>query len=441
VRLDTVQRPDLSLQISPEILQSLSILQMSGEDLQDYLLQLSTENPILELPAQSAPPPSTRCVVGSGTPLFENCEDVSALSALPRLESPMSSSSPEDFLLLQIDEQSLPRDLAENIRLLISFLDDRGFLATPLSEISQATGRTAAALQRARQELCRLEPAGVGAFSLAECLELQLSRQNALTPELKKFIREELPLLDEVSPAQLAKRLKLSAGRLQELLDQLGSLNPDPFAPLRTDPYVPYILPDVIVRQADHHLELEFTSAAFPQVVLRKDYIALLEQQISEESASYIRQKLHQAEWVAQAVEKRGDTLRRLTIYLAQQQQSYLLGNSRTPCPLRMADAARDLDLNISTVSRAAAGKYMQCQQGTLPLSFFFAKSLPNQAAGVSEVMQQLRDIVQGEDAAHPLSDSQLHSILEQRGYRVARRTVAKYRGILRIPSAELRTR
>lgn len=375
-------------------------------------------------------------------------------------ETPISSGP--DFHDL-LEEQLGLRDLNEKeytIGLyLIGCIDDDGYVRRDLTSLvddlafSQNIQTSPEELEKVLHIIQSFDPAGVGARSLQECLLLQLNRIEPKTREVFFAVDVVKHSMDEFSKKhyeKIARKLEIEEEELKEVIEVITKLNPRPGSSngLGAETAAE-VVPDFIISNNDGVLELGLNSRNMPELRLSKEYLEMLTEysrnkdKSSKEAASFVKSKVENAQWFIDALMQRQQTLLITMNAIMQYQQEYFLSGDETKIrPMILKDIAEKVGLDISTVSRVANSKYVSTPFGTLLLKFFFSESLSTESGeevSSREVKKILEDCIGAENKRKPLTDDALTKILKDKGYNIARRTVAKYREQLGIPVARLR--
>ena len=435
------QRQDM--QLLPRMLQAVEVLQLPTTELEGYLLEAFEENeaPALDETAwkdrgrAEAPP-------GSGS--------MGGREATDRHEAWLQSQpAPESGLNELIEEQLALRDIKEALlpwtRFVIASLDGNGYLSAPdqalldqAAELGLVGGETELGLAIALVQT--LEPQGIGGRNAVEALLLQLDPRDPDYALLCLLLEDFLEDVSRNKLPAVAKAMDLSLPELEALLDRLRELELRPAAGLAGDA-APGIHPEVIVLEVEGGFEVRVDASGLPPMKVDPEVRTLSrDRSLEPDVRKHLRSRIDQARWLLQAVQQRRETLQRVATALFAHQEPFLRHGPERLRPLRMGDVADWLGIHTSTVSRAVAGKYAETLWGVHPLRWFF------QAGGTSEgrpdelardrVRDLVREVVDAEDPCAPLSDDAIVDVLATKGQRVARRTVAKYRKELDIPSS-----
>lgn len=425
VQLSTELRQELKL--TPQLMQSMEVLQMTSQELLEYLSRQAEENPLLD---QSDPPERAyeelRRQAGwidcGVRPTFAH-EDT-ALEA-GREDSRLESLAA--FLRDQIQRLRLPKPLAALCQYLAELVDEDGYLAQEDLDGLVSMKIPRALVDQALDTLQGLDPPGVGARTLSECLLLQLSRRGGGDPVAMDIAARFLPELGRKHYAAIAQKLGTTAEAVRAAEAVIASLEPYPGRAFQSAEPPVFVRPDVFVAELEGEWKVILNEYYLPRVSVNDYYLRLLKSSDEKETKDYLRQKLRQAKWLLASLERRGSTLRRCAEAVLEAQRPFFTGAARSLAPMTLSSLAEALELHPSTVSRAVRGKYLQCRQGTYPLRYFF--SLPV-SGGVSRqaAKQALLSLVREEDSRRPFSDQDLCRLLAERGILLARRTVTKYR-------------
>lgn len=433
-------------QLNHQQLMGLKVLQMGTMELEQYLRELTQENPLVDLEPEAPAPEKEDELLRHLQWLEDNdhqnfyCNQLSEEELDPLSRVGTDGGLEETlfrFLSRQLYSMDLEEETAETVRYLASCLDERGYLTVSLDELAQSGRIPLSRLERALDILRGLEPAGVGAENLSQCLELQLKRIHEEGPALD-IVRHHLEALARRHYAAIASRLSLPIEEVKAAAALIRELDPRPGAVFDRAEQTPYILPDLFVEEKGGRYAARLRRPGRPPFQINGYYRSLLAQSQDPQVADYLRDKLHQAEGVLRAVTQRESTLLRCAQAIVDAQTGFLRQGPQALRPMTMAETAERLELHESTVSRAVRDKYIQCPQGTYPLSYFFSRSATakkdGSQVGGTAARLMLKQLIDQEDPRSPLSDQKLSGLMTQAGCPISRRTVAKYRGEMNIP-------
>jgi RNA polymerase sigma-54 factor len=349
-----------------------------------------------------------------------------------------------EYLLFQL--HCLPDDTPDltPAEVLIEWLDSDGYLRTPLEDIAQTEGLSAAVLEQGLAMLHRLDPPGVGARSLSECLLIQLAHRNQSASLAARIIRGHFETFTKRRLNELVGKLHASPSEVRAACETIVRLDPKPARNFSADPALP-LIPDLIVRKLEGDYEVELNDEASPRLRLNPRYRNLLRDPSAPADAKqFLRERLQQALWLLKALEQRRARLLGIGRCLVELERDYLENGVSHLRALTQDEVARAVGCHPSTISRGIAHKTIQTPYGIVPLERFFGGGLtnsqyPSNRISAHTVHAELQQIIASEDPAHPLSDEVLGETLRARGYLLARRTVTKYREQLQILPAHLR--
>ena len=447
MKLEQAQALTQKLALTQSMRQSLDCLQLSAPELTEYLQELALSNPLLdvqaptyyetELPNES-PSPDREAVLLRGEETWHSAlhsaEDAPDISAFLTREKTF-----RDHLNEQIGQMKLVDD--ESLRLcrfLIDCLDERGYLDCPLEELSREFDIPLFSLEQALFAVQMLDPPGVGARDLSECLTLQLAQSRSLDPLALKIARSGLEMLGKRDFSGLAALLGVSVSEARAAAARVLALNPIPSRSFAGSEQIAYVAPDASFSLHRGQLVIELNERILPRLSINAEYSALLASP-DPEVQRYVKEKLSEAQALIKGVRTRCDTLLQLITLIAEEQRSFLCSGGEL-LPVTMQQLAEKMNVSTSTVSRAVQSKYVQFQGKVLPIRSFFTTAIRSDAAVSSHtVKQRLRSLIQAEDPAAPLSDEALRLALSAHGIEVSRRAVAKYRMAMDIPSSSQR--
>ncbi|HEY4731793.1 MAG TPA: RNA polymerase factor sigma-54, partial [Gammaproteobacteria bacterium] len=290
------------------------------------------------------------------------------------------------------------------------------------------------------------DPVGVGARDLRECLLIQLQHLELETPwreRAQKLVSEYLPLLASRDYTQLMRRLKFTQDELREVISLVQSLNPRPGSLIASKPSE-YIIPDVLVRKEKDTWRVELNTDAIPRIRINRDYAHLVKRADNSADNTYLRNHLQEARWFIKSLKSRNETLLKVATSIVERQRNFLEYGEEAMKALVLHDVAIAVGMHESTISRVTTQKYMHTPRGIFELKYFFSSHVSTEDGGecsATAIRALLKKLIAVENPAKPLSDSKLAQMLAEQGIKVARRTIAKYRESITIPSSSERKR
>lgn len=452
------------LTLTPQLQQSIRLLQLSTLELDQEIGQMLQDNPMLERLDEGYPSESsTTAEPTQETPAAVNGDDI--YDEMAWGERSYGSAAPEDdedrefqqpdtasmglrqHLLDQLSLTAMPERDRRLVALLIESLDEDGYLAVGLDELAAMLPDELDVEQRELEAALKLlqsfDPIGVGARNLSECLWLQLNAMPADTPFLdaaKSVVREHLDLLAEREYGKLKKILDITQDRDFIAVRRLiTSLDPRPgalYAPVDTR----YVVPDVVVKKVKGMWVVSLNPDVMPKLRINQMYADILRHH--REEAGTLSSQLQEARWLIKNVQQRFETILRVAQAIVDRQRHFLEYGEVAMRPLTLREIGDALDLHESTISRVTTQKYMMTPRGIYEFKYFFGSSLATDAGGAASstaIKALIRQFIEAEDRSHPLSDNTISDMLREQGFIVARRTVAKYREMMNISPANQR--
>jgi len=478
-------RMEQRMKLAPHMIQSMEILQLPILALQERIEQELNSNPVLEMVEPGNPEDTDSAeqqpqedieekdlVVNTDTNKVGDFERLESLGDGFRdymneagpLRTRVYSDEPDKKLEAikntAAPPQSLHEHLAEQWRLvdaepavkkagdmIIDYIDDRGYLTVRLEQLHNKDRGdfTIDDLKEALELVQKLEPAGVGARDLRECLLIQMAQSSEDMSFESRLIAGHMDALLENRLPDIAKKMNCGIDAINRAIARLSKLDTSPGLQVGRDRNHP-ITPDVIVESSDNSGEYSVRLADYDLPRLRvNDYYAKMakDEVVSEKTRNFLQNNLRSAQWIIDAIEQRKNTLLRVTKAVVKFQRDFFEKGQLYLRPLPMSKIAKDVGVHLATVSRAVAGKYIQCPWGILPLRKFFSGGTEDiNGAGLSweAIRGKLQQIIDSEDKSKPLNDEQIRKKLAELGIKkLARRTIAKYRKLLNIPAARFR--
>jgi RNA polymerase sigma-54 factor len=454
-----------SLTMTPQLQQAIKLLQMSTLDLQQEISRALEENPLLEredeieqyaapsdndVQVQDTPIESVEVAVETdwsdtshfdlNRPITRTASDDDYDSFESRISEALTLS---DHLLWQLNLMPLTERDMLIARILVDSIDSDGFLDADLAEITDALGEELEDLELDEVEcvlhqIQRLDPIGVGARGIAESLSIQLAALGLLGGDVRlplALVQNHLDLLTKKDRVGLKRTLKCSDEDLDLALELIRSLDPKPGSHIGgSEPE--YVTPDLIVRRSDDGWIVELNPEALPRVGINQTYQNYIKAGDKSETNDYLKNQLQEARWFVKSLKSRAETLLKVGSCIVEEQIEFFEKGPVAMKPMVLANIAERVEMHESTISRVTTQKYMHTPRGTLELKYFFSSHVGTDGGGEASstaIKEHIKELISKENAKKPLSDNKLSELLGQRGFKVARRTVAKYREMLGI--------
>ncbi len=467
------QRQSLALQqvLSPQLQQSLLILQTPLLELRNLVQQEMETNPVLEeLPEDSGANERSEAEASADENFKEEFEKLASLDEEWRDYMAQSASSNFDGrrgskeadekrqflfdsipvqetlqqnLIAQLNQTVLSADDRKTAELIVGNIDDDGFLQSTTEEMALNSGIPQDEFETGLGLIQTFYPAGVGARDLRECLLIQLRRQGKEQSLEYSIVSEHMDDLGRHRFLEIARRMAISVEDVQKTADNIARLNPRPGQVFAAAPQN-YVLPDVIVEKVDGEYQIAFNNEQIPHLRisnLYKDIIASGDAQ-SSDTKDYIRDKIRSGKFLIRSIHQRQQTIMNIAQQIVSRQRDFLEHGPSHLKPMTMAEVAEVVGVHETTVSRAVSGKYMATPQGVFEMKYFFTggyQTATGESLSNISVKQAILDLVKHESGSAPLSDHEVVEILSERGIPIARRTVAKYRSELNILPSHMR--
>ena len=493
------------LTMTPQLQQAIRLLQLSSLDLQQEVQDALEANPMLEMaddgdddfssdtaesnqasetadtsgdddaPAVTLPEPATLDTIDQSA---DSSEDTGNFDQIPSELSvdtswediyqtsasslPANTDDEWDFTSRTSSDVTLQSHLEWQVNLLplsdtdreiaialIDGINADGYLGESLEDIQSSLdpelGVELDEIEMVLHRIQQLEPVGVGARDLSECLHLQLCQLPAETPMLeqaKRLVRDYLELLGSRDFTQLMRRTRLKEDQLRQVVDLILTLNPRPGGEIASGE-AEYVIPDVLVRRDGNRWLVELNQEAAPRVRVNSHYASMVKRADNSVDNTFMRNHLQEARWFIKSLQSRNETLLKVSTQIVEHQRGFLEFGEEAMKPLVLSEIAEAVGMHESTISRVTTQKYMHTPRGIFELKYFFSSHVSGDAGEVSStaIRALIRKLVAAENPKKPLSDSKIAGLLEEQGIQVARRTIAKYRESLSIPSSSERKR
>ncbi|ASS76503.1 RNA polymerase sigma-54 factor [Tumebacillus algifaecis] len=437
------QEQTQKLIMTPELRQAITVLQFSSLELLDFLESETQHNPMLEvertidwteLAKELRQNGGSQTAGGSYAPAQEEAQD-----------GIRQGVTLHEHLEKQLRLLPLTGEMLRIGTYLIGNLDSNGYLTLSVEDCAVALAVQKERVLHALQHVQSLEPTGVGARNLGECLRLQLAEMENVPPAIERLIDHYLEEVAQGRITRVAGLLNVSPVEVQRMVDLLKKLDPKPGRMYSTES-PSFIIPDVTVERVGSDYVVIVNDKSVPRLRINDFYRNMLtsSDELHKETKDYINSKLSHALWLLKSIEQRRQTIYNVTTAIVELQRAFFEQGVRALKPLTLRQVAEKIGMHESTVSRATTGKYVQTPRGVFELKYFFTSGVQTtsgESASAESIKSEIKQLVEAENPRKPLSDQKLTELLQEKGIEIARRTVAKYREEEHIPSSSLRKR
>lgn len=455
--------------LTPQLQQSIKLLQLPILELSQNITQELMENPFLEEVTEKVPEdrreptdePTPRTQTddtevplekifgfttddyfeergsdGRDLGYFDESDDERNLQ--PPFERRIKKINLYEHLLWQLRLSNVPESVGHAAEVIINNLNEDGYLEASIEEIAETVNVNRETVEEALRLIHDFDPPGVGARNLQECLLLQLKPLNLKNTLVERILTEGFKELEGKKYKQLASRFKSSVEDILEAVNIIERLEPRPGRNY-SDEEVLHIVPDVYITESDGKFVISLNDEWIPRIRLSNYYRKLLanKEKLSQEEKRFLEEKMRSAIWLLKSLDQRNRTIYKVTESILKFQEDFFRYGIEHLKPLNLKDVAEDVGMHESTISRVTSNKYLQCPQGLFSFRFFFSNVVSSGKGNISStiVKNYIKEIISKEDPKNPLSDKEIVELLNRNSIKVARRTVAKYREELKIPS------
>ncbi len=442
--------------MTPELRQAIQMLQFTSQELWQYVESQMEANPLLEVENKREAEENIEEFNNKSEDIdwkeyAEQYDDISYRSTSNKdenentFESYVSAkTSLKEHLLFQLNLSIFDKKQKEIGEFIIESIDKNGYLTNPTTEISEQLGVEARLVENVVKVIQTFDPAGVCARDLKECLLIQLDTKGINNPDIREVINNYLEDVAQNRLAKISKELNISLKSVQWICDLIKSLEPKPGRGFAHDSdEIKYITPDVYLYYIDGEYVISVNDSSAPRLIINNYYKQLLSRSSDENTTNFLTERLNSAMWLIKSIEQRRMTIYKVVESILKYQIEFFEKGKKSLKPLTLKDIADDIGVHESTVSRATNGKYIQTPRGLFELKYFFSSGVPSGDGGISStsIKSIIKEIIDSENTKKPLSDQQIVKLLKLRNIDISRRTVAKYRDELGIPSSSGRRR
>ncbi|UII55553.1 RNA polymerase factor sigma-54 [Cytobacillus spongiae] len=431
------QQQTLKLTMTQELTQAIALLQYSTQELTSFLENKALENPLLEIETghiTAMDPRKDQLKLNRMKPEKDKQSWIEQIGAEVHTLS--------EYLLSQLTDQQITSSENKIYDYLIHNLDENGYLLIGTKELMEHCGLTSELASEYIDRLQQLEPVGIGARSLQECLLLQVKDYGYDLAEV--ILEEHFEAFADRKWKPLAKLLGVDLKEIQEVFDYVQTLDPRPASRFQTEK-ASYVVPDVVIKWDGESFAVSIFDELIPKIKFNTTYYQKFSKHEDQQVNRFLNEKQQDYHWILKSLEQRKETLTNVSMKIVEKQSNFFIKGPSHLKPMTMKEIADELEIHESTVSRAVREKYAQTPYGTFELRSFFSSTIQttsDENTSSQQVKNVIQRLVDKENKQKPLSDQQLVSILkDEEGIVVSRRTIAKYRDQLGIPSSSKRKR
>lgn len=430
------QQQTLKLTMTQELSQAIALLQYSTQELTSFLEEKAMENPLLKIEAGAIEPRRNH---SKGKPMKMGNDKQSWIEQIGEENRTLDA-----YLHSQMNIMDMPKEDKVVLDELIYNIDENGYLCASVEEIAIRLDISIEEVEKGLHVIQGLEPAGIGARDLKECLYLQLKRSRTENELAEKILLEHFTLFAEKKWKELGKLIGVTPVDIQQVFDFIQTLNPRPAAVFQNERAV-YIIPDVVVMWNGVEFTISVFDEVLPKISFNEQYYKQFSSYKDKQVNRFLQEKQQDYVWVVKALEQRKETLTKVAVKIVEKQNDFFMRGPAFVKPMTMKDISEELGIHESTVSRAVREKYAQTPFGLFELKFFFSSTIQTTSeenASSKQVKDIISQLISKENKHKPLSDQEIvHLLKKENGIVVSRRTIAKYRDQLGILSSTKRKR
>ena len=428
------------LALTPQMEQSLSVLQMGTEELNQCIEEEVLSNPMLDY-AKEPEKKDVRRSQGEGIGYYsrKKTEDTDYQSYLNAIADEKSEDTElAEYLRMQLYTKKISPRRQKIGEYLIECLEESGYLKMDMDELAKVIGLSKEELEREIRFMQTLEPCGVFARDLKECLLLQVEGEEQMQRQARLLIEKYLDEIAQNKIPQISKQTGLTTAEITKTIRYIKEeLEPVPGRGYGCANRNEYIYPDITVKEDEKGYRIILNKEKVHTLELNREYLPMLGQVHSSEENKYLKEQYQKAKILLQNIGKREETLAAVAEAIVDWQREFFEKGKASLKPMNLLDIAQELDVHESTVSRAVRDKYLECRWGIFELKYFFSNKTSD--GNNCNVLTCIQEIIRSENKQKPLSDAKIAEQLEKKGIRISRRTVTKYREQMQIPNTQMR--
>lgn len=439
MQLNLTQKQTTELKMTPKLRQAIDLLQYNTGDLRQFIEEQALENPLIELEEKD----QHISVDVQSSSSFQIKQPIDSGDYVNPVDyTPQTANEVLDDILEQIDFLKVNQKMQQALKYIVLNLDEHGFLHINKETLSSDLSVSIEELDYYLQHIQQLEPIGLASESIAHCLELQAQQYYPEEKNVLQVIQNHLEELASSKWDMIATALHISVEEVSQVAEKISTLNPYPCPGLFQEE-TNYAYPDIRITTMNEGYEIALQDSFLPKISINHAYMDL--KQKDAETNAYIQTNYQHCRWLMNSIEQRQKTIEKIATYIVQEQTDFLQQGFAVLKPMTLSDVAAGIGMHESTISRATSNKVIAVPSGTFAMQQLFSTKLKGSAndfVSAAQVKWTLQHAVEMEDITKPLSDQKLSDLLkEEKGITVSRRTIAKYREELQIPSSSKRKR
>jgi len=433
------QQQTLKLTMTQELTQAITLLQYNAQELSAFLESKALENPLLQVEAENVQVMDPRYDKAKPKKTKVEKDKQNWIEQIGKVELNLG-----EFLKSQLNPKNIQPDEEKILDYLIKSIDENGYLRINLDEVAARFGFAEEKVHRTLELLQGLEPAGIGARNLQECLLLQLKREIKRNLLAEQIIEQHFEAFAEKKWKEISKLLGVKLTDIQEVFDFIQKLNPRPASSFQHD-HPAYIVPDVVIKWDGESFSVSIFDEVLPKISFNSGYYKKFSASKDKQVSKFLQENYQDYHWLVRSIEQRKETMTNVSLKIVEKQQEFFKKGPSFLKPMTMKEVADELGIHESTVSRAVREKYAQTPFGLFELRSFFSstiKTTSDENTSSKQVKAIIEKLIKEENKQRPLSDQEIVTLLkDEEGMVVSRRTIAKYRDQLGIPSSSKRKR
>ncbi|MDE4542332.1 RNA polymerase factor sigma-54 [Thermoanaerobacterium sp. R66] len=434
------------LLMTPQLKQAIEILQLNSYELNELITSELETNPMLEAYEDKEDVIEIYHELNKNSDLdkYNYSSDDEERDDLSFENMVSTDTSLTDHLLFQLHITPLTKKIKEICKVIIYDLDSNGYLNDDIKKLSEDYNYSEEDVLMALNVVQSFDPPGIAARNLTECLMLQLKSKNMYNGVVKEIVENYLNEIADNKLSLIAKKLNVDIKEVQNAVDEIKKLNPRPGSSFSSYNDIKYVIPDAYIKKIDGDYVVLINESLYPGLRINKSYESILTVTDDDNTRKYLSNKIQSAMWLIKSIESRRDTLYKVLSAIVKEQRSFFDREQKYIKPMNLKKIAEAVGVHESTVSRAVNGKYVDTPLGVFEIKYFFQSGIGNgdgEMFSQEMIKEMIKQLISEEDPQDTLSDQKIAEILSQKGVTISRRTVAKYREEMNIPSSSKRKR